>query len=287
MIPPVDQQTDRYPSVLLAFWIACILAAAGGVAPLFFGGTSNRMAGTVIPFGIAAGAMALNALLPHQGRTVPTLLYFLAGLAIVYAMLAMIVVPLQLAVLGACPPAPETCQAGQQPGLTAGESDGLAAGITFGLLAIGSGFVGLAMLYRRKPRYKFTPTTPALRSRPAMGSKAAVSEPKSEPAEAAPGAVAATAAAAVHEAPPKPEPPAEPEAVAEEPAAPLELAAPEEMLELPAPELEPQTPTVIAPESAPAPTPARKPRTRHPRQPRPEAPAESSPEPPASDPPST
>ena len=169
MIPRVDQPAGRYTGVMLAFWTACLMSVLGGLAPLFFGGTSNRMAFTIIPFGVGALAFALNALMHHQSRAIPTLLYFLAGLAIVYAILAMITVPLQLAVLGTCPPAPGTCQPGQGQAMTGGESDGLAAGITFGLLAIGSGFVGLTMLYRRKPRAPRSGTTtaavPAARTR--------------------------------------------------------------------------------------------------------------------------
>ena len=41
-----------------------------------------------------------------RGRSLAATLYFVAGLAIVYGILAMVAVPLRLAVVGTCPPAP-------------------------------------------------------------------------------------------------------------------------------------------------------------------------------------
>jgi hypothetical protein len=283
MIPPVDTRSDRHSGVLLAFWIACGLAIAGGLAPLAFGGTSNRIAGVIVPFGVAALAFALNALIHHHGRVLPTLLYFVGGIGIVYGILWMITVPLQLAVVGTCPPPPESCQPGQLPSLTSGEANGLTAGVGLGLLAIALGFIGLALLYRRKatPAIKPVATPPAARSRPPMTAKASA-----EVAEEAPDAKLTPAAAAVAKA----EAVAEPEhadAPLEAREAPPELPAPEEPLELPAPEpaLELPAPAAATEPTAstspePPPAPAHKPRVRRPRKPPPATSADEATEPP-------
>ena len=270
--------------MLWAFWIACVLAAAGGLAPFVFGGTSNRMGGAIIPFGIAAVAMALNALLHHQGRRVPTLLYFIAGVGIVYGILYMIAIPLQLAVLGSCPPPPDTCQPGQQSALTGGEGDGLASAVILGFLAIAAGFVGLAMFYRRKPklaRIAPAPVAPMPRSKPPIASKAVVSEPEPVPAEVAP---AAAAPVAVNEAAVEPEAAVETAPPPEVEPPPLELAAHEQNLELAAHEPEPEPP---ATHSAPAPMPERQARSKRQRKRHPEPPPAAGLEPPPDLPPSS
>jgi hypothetical protein len=289
MISPVDTRSDRQTGILIAFWIACALAIAGGLTPLAFSGTSNRIAGVIIPFGVAAIAFALNALIPNRGRGLPTLLYFVAGIGLVYGMLWMISVPLRLAVVGACTLPPESCQPGQLPSLTPGEAAALTAGVALGLLAILSGFIGLSMLYRRKPAMAATPTatSPAARSRPAFTSKGSADEPAS--------ASTPVAAAPVVSAEPKthidaehPEPPAG----AAKP--PLELSAPEETLELPAPEPELELPAATEPDrpplgatTAPAAAPPHKPRVRQPRISQPKTPPDASSEPPPPDTPSS
>src|SRR4030081_502452 len=108
-----------------AFWIAFALAAIGGVAPLVSSaGTNNRMAGAIIPFGVAAVALAFNALRYHRGRSLTAILYFIAGMAIVYGILAMVAVPLRLAVLGTCPAGTAQCAVGSEQPLTSGENNG-------------------------------------------------------------------------------------------------------------------------------------------------------------------
>jgi hypothetical protein len=281
MIQPVDTPSDRHSGVLTAFWIACGLAIAGGLAPLVFGGTSNRIGGVIIPFGVAALAFALNALIHHRGRTLPTLLYFVAGIGIVYGILWMVTVPLQLAVVGTCPAPPETCQPGQLPSLTSGEANGLTGGVALGLLAIAAGFIGLAMLYRQKRTIALTPAAgspPAARSRPPMTSKASADEPEAGPTPA----VASPVDTAVAEAPAASEH-AEPASEAPEPQ--LELAAPEELLELPAPEPEPELPAAAT--TPPPPEPPHKARVSRPRKPRPEPPLDEGSEPPPSGTPSS
>ena len=221
-----------------AFWFATGLLLIGGVAPLLFGaGASSRIAGVIIPFGVAAAANAVNALMYHQGRSLAATLYFISGIAVVYGILAMLAVPLRLAVIGTCPPAPAPCAAGYEQALSSGETNGLTIAVAMGIIAILTGFFGLTMIYRRRPK-------PA--SKPASGWPAKPPEPVAAPKPAAEPAPAPEAPMAPRSEP-EPAPAPSPEPM-------LELEAPPEMLELPPP----------APEAAaePAPKPAPKPRAR-------------------------
>src|SRR5216683_3780777 len=133
-----------------AFWVAAALAAIGAVAPLSFSiGAHSRLQWVIVPFGIAAVVLGINAVMYHQGRSLAAALYFFAGLAIVYGILAMVAVPLRLAVVGTCPPAPARCPLGYEQPLTSAENSGLALASFCGILAIFVGFYGLLMLYRR------------------------------------------------------------------------------------------------------------------------------------------
>ena len=129
-------------------WAAAGLAVLGGVMPVVFGGTSSRIAGVIIPFWIAAIALAACGLLKTQSRTVLSIIYFAAGLAIVYGLLSMFSLPLRLAVLGSCPAAPAPCPAGQSRPLTDGENTGMGAAATIGILALFMGFYGLMTIFR-------------------------------------------------------------------------------------------------------------------------------------------
>src|SRR3989442_14922192 len=90
-----------------AFGIAAGLAVIGALAPLAFTvGGHSRISGVAIPFGVAAVALAINAVTYYQGRTVPVAVYFVAGLAVVSGILAMLAVPLRLPLAGSLPAAP-------------------------------------------------------------------------------------------------------------------------------------------------------------------------------------
>jgi len=241
--------TQREARVLWSFWIACGLAVTGGILPLLLGaGGANRIAGVAIPFGVAAAAFAAAALLYPQGRPVATALYFVAGLALVYGMLLMIAVPLRLAVIGTCDPAPAICPSGFERPMTGGEESGLAIGVAMGTLAILVGFFGLLMLFRIRPKAATPPPVrrekpwePAAASPPPPATPevgpVAVGTAAQPPESPASSEVAATDSTALPKPPRKPRAKRTAEAPAElaAPAEPLELAAPEELLELPAP----------------------------------------------------
>jgi hypothetical protein len=250
----MDPIQSREPRVLWSFWIACGLAATGGLLPflLAIGGT-NRIAGAAIPFAVAAMAFAAAALLYERGRPLTTALYFIAGLALVYGMLYMLVVPLRLAVVGTCGPDPSICGPGLERPMSGGEDGGLAIGITTGMLAILVGYFGLLTLFRS--RRQPAPVPPVRRERTPWVPKPAEPEPAAAHAEPEPAAVTTSTQSASHEpephapaavaAPPKParkprvkrapQPTQQaPELAA--PIEPLELAPPEERLELPAPQ---------------------------------------------------
>src|SRR5712664_727630 len=268
----MEQDVIKVQRAMWAFWIAAALAAIGAVAPLSFSiGAHSRLQWVIVPFGIAAVVLGINAVMYHQGRSLAATLYFVAGLAIVYGILAMVAVPLRLAVVGTCPPAPARCPLGYEQPMTSAENSGLALASFCGVLAIFVGFYGLLMLYRRlgvRPLQKslWPAKPPAQPAQPAEVAPAAVAPVVTAPAEAVPvkappakapapaaqvqaapapatRAQAAPVEAAPVEAAPAPAAPrsarsrARPRAKARPQAAdePKELPAPEEPKELPAP----------------------------------------------------
>jgi len=179
----MDDLLEKDARVLWSYWLAFGLAVTGGVAPLVLAsGGPDRLAGAIIPYLVAAGASAANALLYRRSKSLATALYFLAGVAIVYGMLLMFAVPLRLAVTGTCPDAPAVCPPGLERGFSSGETTGFALAILMGILSILAGFLGLMLLYRRKPRWTATP--PMERVIPARN------QPTAAPVEAAPKAAA-------------------------------------------------------------------------------------------------
>jgi hypothetical protein len=142
-------QAPAQDKLVWSFWVAAGIAFVGGLTPLVFGGTSSRIAGAVVPFTIAAGAMAACALFNRQGRLTTALLYFVGGLAIVYGILAMFAIPLELAVLGSCPAPPAPCATGLGRPLTVGENTGTGFAAGFGLVALFVGFFGLMVVFRK------------------------------------------------------------------------------------------------------------------------------------------
>lgn len=253
----MDSSPVHERRLVWAFWIACGLAAVGGIAPFVLGGGSNRISGVVFPFAVGAIALGACAMLYRQGRPVTTGLYFLAGLAIVFGILALVTVPLRLAVIGTCPPEPARCALGLERPLTVAEDTALAFAIGMGIVAILTGFFALVMLYRRQ---SVIPSTPPVRRIDPVATR--------PPAETAPPAPAQAVVS-------KPETPAEPDPVVAEsapelppPAEELELPAPHEALELPAPAEAAATPE-DAPPVAPAP---RNPRRRRASKAPPESP---------------
>jgi hypothetical protein len=237
-VEPNVQQDQR---IRLAFWIAGGVVAIGAVAPLVVGGgIHSRIAAVFIPFAIAAAALVINGFTYQQGRPLAVTLYFIAGLAIVYGILAMLAVPLRLAVVGTCPPAPAHCPLGFEPPLTSGENNALGVATFCGVLAILIGFYGLLLFYRRQTiaarrQPSLWPAQPPVQST----STAPAPAPPVEPPPAAPAA-AAPAPAAIAEPAPTPDPPPAPRparrASARKASTPPAPAAVEEPKELPAPE---------------------------------------------------
>lgn len=234
-----------------AFWLAAAVVAVGAAVPLVIGGTSGRMSNVVYPYGASAVLLVVCALLQHRDRRLAAVVYFLAGLAIVYGILGMLAVPLRLAVVGTCPPAPATCPVGFERPLTDAENTGLTFAIGMGIVGLLVAFFGLVVLFRHtapaKSHAPAQPTAPPVRRIPPVKTRpaepVAVSEPDAEPARTAPSRTAAVAEPAGSE-PAAAGPPA-----AEQVAEPLpELPAPEEELELP-PHSDPQAPELPPPAS--------------------------------------
>jgi hypothetical protein len=180
----VNQELDRNVIVERAFWIAAALAVVGAVAPQLIAiGHTNRIGGVLFPFGAAALAMAALALFYRHGRSISALVYFLGGLAIAYGMLLLLSVPMRLAVLGSCPPAPQLCTSGLEMQLSDIEGTALTVAVAFGISALLVGFVGLAVLYRQRPAPPPPPVWPS--KSPTKSEAPAHSEAPAEPVKEA------------------------------------------------------------------------------------------------------
>lgn len=180
----MNQASSQERQLIWAFWLAAVLAAIGGVIPTAIGGTSSRVAGVIIPFGVAAVALVLCAILHSAGRAVTSALYFVAGLALVFGILSMFALPLEQAVLGTCPAPPQPCTSGLQRPLTVAENTGTGFGTGFAIAAILIGFLGLVVVYRRPvlpppapPVRQIPPITPAASPKPAAPEDGATPPP--------------------------------------------------------------------------------------------------------------
>lgn len=164
-------------------WASAALVVVGGVAPFVFGGTTSRIDSVIVPFWIAAVVLAACAVLPSLSRSAVAILYFVAGLAIVYGLLSMFSLPVRLAVLGTCQAPPAPCTPGLARPLTDGENTGMGVAAALGILAILLGFYGLVTIYR-KP--SVAPAKPPVRTIPPITAPSTTAEPpKPPPAPAA------------------------------------------------------------------------------------------------------
>lgn len=164
-----------------AFWIASGLAIVGGLSPIVFAGISSRISGAIIPFWIAAIALAACGRYRRQGKALAVVLYFVAGLAVVYGVLQMVSLPLRLTLVGTCPPAPAQCLQGLQRPMTEGEQTGLWFGVGMGVVAIFVGYFGLFTMMRRPTSLPASPPLvreiPPVESPPEKESEPAMKEP--------------------------------------------------------------------------------------------------------------
>ncbi|HEV2475132.1 MAG TPA: hypothetical protein VGX22_01240 [Candidatus Dormibacteraeota bacterium] len=210
MVSAPAQQQDR--RLIWSFWLAAGIALVGGLLPLVFGGTSSRLSGVILPFAVGAAGFAACALLNTQSRLVVAIIYFLAGLAIVYGLMSMFSLPVRLAALGSCPVAPQPCTTGLPRAMSDAENNGLGSAAACGIAALFVGFFGLVTLYRQLAPPQFVPP---VRTIPPMPPAEPSVRPDDHPSAAAKSSVGPDELA----------PAAEEE---------LELPAPEELPELPA-----------------------------------------------------
>ena len=147
----MDPQFERHVIAERTFYVAGGIVALGGIGSVVAGaGHSNRLAGVIIPFLVAAGGFAVLALMHQRGRGFSTLAYIVTGLAIAYGLLLVLAVPLRLAVEGTCPPAPARCTSGAELQLSSSETVALSVAVTFGVVALFVGYFALVAIYRRR-----------------------------------------------------------------------------------------------------------------------------------------
>ena len=156
----VIQWPPRERLLLYLLWSACGLSVVGAVAVIAMplGGGVNRIAGVAIALALAAAAAAGLALVPALDRILSLVLYGVAALALTYGLMSLASLPLRLAVIGNCPPAPQACPPGFEPAMSGGETLGVEAGITLGVLALLA--VVAAMEVRYRPRLRIIGRAP-------------------------------------------------------------------------------------------------------------------------------
>ncbi len=165
--PVVIQWPPRERLLAYLLWSACGLSAVGAVAVLALplGGGVNRIAGVAIALAVAAAAAATLALVPGLERVLSLVLYGVAALALTYSWMSLASLPLRLAVIGNCPPAPQACPLGFEPAMTGGETLGVEAGIALAVLAVLA--IVCAMEVRYRPRLRIIGRAPQRQSEPA------------------------------------------------------------------------------------------------------------------------
>jgi len=176
----VNQAFGQEQRVIWALWASAAIVAVGGFLPLVFGGTSSRITSVIIPFAVGAIGLAACALFHSQGRITTSVIYFVAGLAIVYGLLSMFSLPVRLAALGECPALPAPCTTGLPRPLTDGENNGLGAAAACGIASLMLGFYGLVTAYRRPVEQH---AAPPVRRIPPMEKAAAAPQDSAGPVE--------------------------------------------------------------------------------------------------------
>jgi len=179
--------------MIWAFWVAAALIAIGGLVPILLAGPSGRISLVIIPYAIGAIAVAGCALAQQRGRYLSAGLYFVGGLAVVYGIIAMIALPLRLAVIGTCPPT-GACPAGLLPPMTEAENTGFGLAIGMGIVGILVGFFGLVVLWRhtgsRTASQSATMGPPPVRKIPPVKARTTEVTPPPVPVETAPSQTA-------------------------------------------------------------------------------------------------
>jgi hypothetical protein len=164
---PVVKWPPRERLLVYLLWAACGCAVGGGLAAVALpaGGGVNRIAVVVLPFGIAAAAMAALALAPRLERWLSLVLYGLTALALTYGLMSLASLPLRLTVLGTCAPGPSSCPTGFEPEMTGGETLGVEAGIVLGIVALLLAVAAMEIRYR--PRLRIIGRVPQAAEAPA------------------------------------------------------------------------------------------------------------------------
>ena len=150
-----------------SLWLAAGLTFVAGVMPFVLGGSSSRLVGAIVPLTIAAIGFAATAALHNHGRATVGIVFFLAGLALVYGLMSMVSLPVRLAALGSCPLAPEPCTSGLPRVLSEGENNGLGAAAGLAIVSLFIAFFGLVTIYRRRAPAAFTPPVRKIAPMPA------------------------------------------------------------------------------------------------------------------------
>ena len=108
---------------------------------------------------MAAVAVGANAVSYRRSPWLSALLYAVAVLALLYAVILVLSVPLRLSIEGSCQAAPDPCPLGFDRPLTSGESNGLYVAVISGALGLLFTFMAVELQFLRRPLLLNRPTT--------------------------------------------------------------------------------------------------------------------------------
>jgi hypothetical protein len=154
----LSRRLGPFSAVELCLWIGCVLSAAGGVLALAApAGGTNRVSAAAVPLAVSAVAQAANALTRRLGTWWSVTLYTVATLAILYAVILAVSLPLRLTVEGACQPAPAPCPLGYDVPIRSSEMFAVYAVAICGGLSLVIAFLAAELQFRPRGRVRRDP----------------------------------------------------------------------------------------------------------------------------------
>lgn len=147
------QQPSRNRVEQWCAWAACALAvAAAAVSLVVTAAGSNRVHGVALPLAVAAAMLATSVFTSGRSGWLAGLLYGVAALTVLYAMILALSLPVRLAVEGTCSPAGMPCPLGFERPATGAETFATYSAVIASAAALLLIFAAVEARYLRNPR---------------------------------------------------------------------------------------------------------------------------------------
>ena len=142
----------RPETVTTLTWVAGGLSLIGAIVVVAApAGGTNRLLGVAVPLAVAAIALMATTV-PLRPAFMAVVLYAAGLLALIYAIILALSVPVRLSVEGICPRTSASCPLGFDYPVTAGENFAVYAATVVAFGAIVFAFAAIEARYIRKPR---------------------------------------------------------------------------------------------------------------------------------------